>query len=347
MLSRRAINFARRFWPPPWTRPDSTLSPTSAPQRHSREEIIRLAYLLLLGREPESELVVKEKAAHFRTIEEIRRHFMSSDEFKMQQGVVRSAIDEGYNAPPTTIETIVSEEVLERLFGRIQRQWKELGATEPFWSVLTSAEFKGENFERHAQEFYDSGRANAALVDTFANRNMVAIPHGTCFELGCGVGRVTRFLAERFERVIAIDISDGNLSYCIDYMDKSGVKNVETVLVKSPRDLTKLQPSDFLFSTIVLQHNPPPVQRFMLDRLLAKISPGGSCLFQLPTHVRRYRFASAEYLKSEETDSMEMHCLPMHVVFQVMKENGFTPLEVLMDSWTGHYGSHTFFATKK
>jgi len=346
-LSWAANTFARRFWPLPLTRPDPALSLRSAPEHNfSREEIIRLAYRLILGREPESELVVKEMADHLGTVEEIRRAFMNSEEFKTSQGVVGAAFDEGYSAPPTTIETIVSEEVLERLFGRIQRQWQKLGATEPFWSVLTSADFKRENFERHAQEFYDSGRAAASLVDTFANRNRVDILSGTCLELGCGVGRVTRFLADRFEKVIAVDVSDGNLGHCRDYLRRSGVNNVETILLKSPRDLTELPQFDFLFSTIVLQHNSPPVQRFMLDQLLGKISAGGSCLFQLPTHVRGYQFESTEHLKSEETSSMEMHCLPMRVVFQLMKAHDFTPLEVLMDRWTGGYGSHTFFATK-
>src|SRR5438094_9465912 len=35
---------------------------------------------------------------------------------------------------------------------------------------------------------------------------------GVCVEVGCGPGRMTRHLAERFDRVIAIDVSPGMLA---------------------------------------------------------------------------------------------------------------------------------------
>jgi hypothetical protein len=44
---------------------------------------------------------------------------------------------------------------------------------------------------------------------------------------------------------------------------------------------------------------------------------------------------------------MEMHCVPMSIVFELLAINSFFPMEVIMDDWTGGYGSHTFFAQKR
>jgi trans-aconitate methyltransferase len=102
---------------------------------------------------------------------------------------------------------------------------------------------------------------------------------------------------------------------------------------------------DVLFSTIVFQHNPPPVQRFLLDRLLGKLNPGGAFFFQIPTHTPRYGFVADDYLASP-MGVMELHNLPMPDVFKILAHHRLTPLEVLMDIWTGLYGSHTFFGVK-
>jgi hypothetical protein len=44
---------------------------------------------------------------------------------------------------------------------------------------------------------------------------------------------------------------------------------------------------------------------------------------------------------------MEMHCLPMAEIFRVFAEQRLTPLEVLLDGWTGLYGSHSFFGVRQ
>jgi 2-polyprenyl-3-methyl-5-hydroxy-6-metoxy-1,4-benzoquinol methylase len=310
------------------------------------EQTIRLAYRLILGREPENDLVVKEMATHLCSYDDVRDKFINSSEFQSSRSDLKSFIAEGYNMPAREIETTTSDQALELIFERIRAQWRALGESEPYWSVITDDAFKEKNFESNARQFFDSGRSVASLVDTFAQRSEMTISGGVCLELGCGVGRVTRFLAEKFDKVIAVDVSEGNLARCSDYIESSGVANVETVLIHSPRDLVHLPTFDFLFSVIVLQHNPPPVQRFVLDALLAKAKAGASCLFQTPTHIPGYRFVVSDYLDTA-SPIMEMHCLPMPAVFDVLHKHGFGVREVLMDNWTGGYGSHTFFASKR
>src|SRR5438132_4015448 len=55
---------------------------------------------------------------------------------------------------------------------------------------------------------------------------------GTCVEVGCGPGRMTGLLAERFDRVIAVDVSPGMLELG---RRNVGTSNVEFRLVSGAR----------------------------------------------------------------------------------------------------------------
>jgi SAM-dependent methyltransferase len=253
---------------------------------------------------------------------------------------------EGYWAEPQPIETEVDAATLAALFARTQAQWMRLGETEPHWSVLTHESFRAERLDEAARAaFYATGEAAAGLVQRLAARAGAAAPGGVCLELGCGVGRVTAPLAARFERVVGVDISRGNLALAERRLAEAGIANGELRLLESVAAVADLPACDLLFSVIVLQHNSPPVQAFMLDQLLPKVRPGGAALFQTPTNVPGYRFSAADYLASPDAE-MEMHALPQATVLGLLRRHGLQVQEVLMDPWTGGYGSNTFFATR-
>lgn len=67
---------------------------------------------------------------------------------------------------------------------------------------------------------------------------------------------------------------------------------------------------------------------------------------QMTTNTPGYSFKIDDYLKTA-SHGLEMHDLPMHVVFEKLDQYNMVPVEVLIDSWTGVAGSHTFFATKR
>jgi SAM-dependent methyltransferase len=212
--------------------------------------------------------------------------------------------------------------------------------------VVTNEKFRRESFAAYEEEFYRSGQHVASLIDLFATRNHATVPRDHVLELGCGTGRVTVALSENFTSVTAVDISSGHLKVCREALEKRKKTNVELRQLTCPADATDLPQCSLLLSTIVLQHNPPPLIVFLLDTLLAKVRPGGAALFQLPTHTPGYQFDLGKYLASKKPRDFEMHCLPMHQVFALLHRHGFVPLEVIMDTWTGMPGSHTFFATK-
>lgn len=312
---------------------------------------VRLAYLLLLGREPESTAVVDEHLASHRDLIALSKVFMASEEFQRKSdaalGRQQIDVDRGYWAAPSSVDHRVAPAVLDRLAARIREQWTALGEEDPYWSVLTDDRFRSARIDAAAlQEFRASGKAAAAVIDLAVGRSERATPAGTCLELGCGVGRVTRHLAQRFDRVIAVDISPGNLALCRRYMEEEGVANVETVLVQDLRDVAALPAFDFFYSVIVLQHNSPPVQRFILETLLPKLRPAGQFLFQTVADQPGYSFDVERYLASA-SPTMEVHSLPMAAIMQVIRRSGLVVDTARLDTWAGFYGSYTFHGARE
>lgn len=307
-------------------------------------EMVAACYRVLLGREPETAAVINPKLG-LGGYDAVLIDFVRSSEFGRR---TTEFFRNQYGAPLDGVDVQVSPDQLARMFERIRAEWARLGDVDPYWSVLTDDAFRGARLDEDLRDqFYASGAEVAALIDTVAARCGVDIDReGVCLEFGCGVGRVTLHLARRFRRVVAVDISAGNLALCREMLAARGVDNVEVVQIGSPEDVRALPHFDFLASTIVLQHNPPPVQHFLLDILLKKISAFGGFLVQLPTHTPGYAFRADDYLASA-VEEMELHSLPMADVFRLLAKHRLQPLEVLMDGWTGVYGSHTFFGVKR
>lgn len=304
---------------------------------------VEACYRAILGREPENEAVVRECLDRIERPEDLIAEFLTADEFTKR---LPKSVGQNYSYPPTQIDVDAPRSKLDRLFERHRLQWRTLGEKEPFWSVCTHDEFKNDKLtDASVEALYATGKKHADLIDLFASRTSTPMGRGTCLDYGCGVGRVTRHLAERFDKVLAVDISEGNLHQCRKMAAHFGIENIEFKLMHSPAEAADLPRVDFFYSAIVLQHNSPPVQKFTLDCILGKIKPGGGFYFQTQTFTPGYRFDIDEFLATPP-DVMDMHCLPMHEIFRLVEKHRLSIREALMDMWTGNYGSHTFFGVK-
>jgi SAM-dependent methyltransferase len=258
-----------------------------------------------------------------------------------------AADDAGYRALPPAIDVRVTASQRAALFKALRRQWRELGEKEPYWSVCTHDEYRTANLDAAAKaRFYATGAEHAGLIQLFCARTATPLPRRACLELGCGVGRMTKHLAAIFERVIAADISEGNLREARAMAAEAGLANIEFVLLRSPEDIARVKRFDAFVSVITLQHNQPPVQRYLLEEILGNLAPGGVFLFQAQTYHPGYGFDIEAYLAAPP-DTMEMHSLPMSEILRLIDRRGGLALEVLEDDWTGRRGSHTFFGMKR
>ncbi len=126
----------------------------------------------------------------------------------------------------------------------------------------------------------DPATARAELEGLFGR--LGADPRsGVCVEVGCGPGRMTGVLAERFSRVLAVDVSEGMLERA-----RSAVTapNVDFRLVAGNRlETVEDAVADTLVCYLVLQHLPERrvVARY-LEEFARVLSPEGSAFVQLP-----------------------------------------------------------------
>ena len=104
---------------------------------------------------------------------------------------------------------------------------------------------------------------------------------GVCVEVGCGPGRMTGVLAERFDRVVAVDVSEGMLERA-----RSAVtaQNVDFRLVAGDRlETVEDGIADTLVCYLVLQHLPErQVVLGYLAEFARVLSPAGRAFVQLP-----------------------------------------------------------------
>jgi SAM-dependent methyltransferase len=311
-------------------------------------EAITWSYRLFLDREPENSLVVAEKSERLATTQDIRREFISSEEFKQKNPGFHSVSLSG-NEPEMPIEETSD---LQRLFAHIQRVWEHLGETEPYWSVWTSEQFKSSRIKDARSVFYDSGLDNVQTFFKTLQRNGIDYSSfKTCLEYGCGLGRVTCWLAKRFERVIGYDISRPHLQLAKKYLAEIGSQNVSLHHISKPQEISNFPKVDVIYSLIVLQHNPPPIIRLIIQEMIRALNSGGIAFFQLPTYRLGYTFSLQEYLGREATRTeMEMHVLPQSEIFDIVRREHGKLVEVLEDGCTGlRYAerSNTFVIQKE
>jgi SAM-dependent methyltransferase len=297
----------------------------------SEEEVV-WCYRLLLGREPESRQVVLEHM-DCESRASLIRVFLGSAEFGGIAAV--SAPRMPLDIENLEIEVQATEQQLAALVAKIRSAWSHLGLERPHFSVVTDPRFLPEHLDASIQQFWASGETEAQRLEHVLERYRFGrLALKTCVEYGCGVGRVTPALAQRFARVHAYDISPAHLALAREHTAESGVGSVEFHLC-SETFLQPLVPCDFFYSCIVLQHNPPPVIMRLLENALAALKPSGVAVFQVPSYIAGYRFELDEYLRSEAALDMEMHCLPQKFVFEVAARQRCTILEVREDDCTG------------
>jgi len=238
---------------------------------------------------------------------------------------------------PQDVEVHAGPDALGRMVAHVEACWTRLGETEPHWSVITEPRFKAEHIAANQDLFRDYGRQDDERFGFACARAGVDLSRfSTCFELGCGTGRVTAFLAQRFPRVIGADISRPHLAAA--RLALADVPNVSFLPVSRLDDLAALPAYDFLYSRLVLQHNPPPVITVILARLLAQLAPGGAAFVQVPVWIPGYRFRVADYLSGLQTGPMEMHALPQRELLAIVRDAGCLIRELREDALGPQFG---------
>lgn len=147
------------------------------------------------------------------------------------------------------------------------------------------------------REFWSSGRDN---LDRTLGAFGREIDRGdSVVEIGCGIGRITRAIAERAGSVLGVDVSPEMVDRCREAL--SDLDNVR-VLVGNGHDLSGVPDASahVVYSFIVFQHIPDPSITCEYIRDIGRVlRPGGWTIFQVsesPDVHRRERWVKNETL---------------------------------------------------
>jgi SAM-dependent methyltransferase len=239
----------------------------------------------------------------------------------------------------------------------LQSNWDRFALTDPLWSICTEPGKRGNRWD--PQEFFRTGEVEVALLLDRARDLGVDEVGGSALDFGCGVGRLTLALCERFDEVCGVDISPSMIEIAEGfnlYPDKC------RYVVNSAPDLEMFEDArfDFICTSITLQHMDPDAAKGYLREFVRLLKPGGLLVFQVPdspdmrylgNRLRRVApgFALRIYRAlryGRKRPRMEMHEIPRSEVTDLMGECGARVLDVVKDDSARQWISYRYYVTR-
>lgn len=172
---------------------------------------------------------------------------------------------------------------------RQRRSWDEIAAVDPHWAVLSEPGLRNGGWERGtaADEFRISGEREVEHVLAVAAAKGAPAERDAALDFGCGLGRLTAPLSERFGACTGVDIST-------EMVQRSSVLHAGrtncTFRVNADPDLRVFatESFDLVLAELVLQHMPSnKIALGYVREFLRVLKPGGVAIFQIPAAVPR------------------------------------------------------------
>ena len=157
--------------------------------------------------------------------------------------------------------------------------WNKLGKQDPLWAILSDPRKKGNRWS--LGEFFAVGETE---IDGFVKQLDAleqTVGRERCLDFGCGVGRLTRPLANHFGESYGVDVADTMIERAREF--HKGVKNIQFYINRN--DNLSLFPDnhfDVIYSHIVLQHISPEHAIRYVAEFVRILKPGGVAVFQIP-----------------------------------------------------------------
>ena len=178
-------------------------------------------------------------------------------------------------------EKYISWEI-QNLAELMKRDWNNRASENAKWYINTV------KVEQTDEEFYETARPD---IQSLVLADMPRLAQGRdpkslrCLEIGCGIGRMTWFLADIFGEVYGTDVSGEMIQQAQERLQHfSNVKAIET----SGADFKDLPDEyfDIIFSAYVFQHVPSvEIVRSNIIDAFRLLKPGGVFKFQANTTV--------------------------------------------------------------
>jgi SAM-dependent methyltransferase len=173
--------------------------------------------------------------------------------------------------------------------GQHRRDWEELAELDPLWAIVSSPAARHGRWDEAA--FFATGEKEIAAAMTRLDALGWPRQRRRALDFGCGVGRVTRAMGERFDEVLGVDISSKMIERAGEL---NGGRAGLSFAVNDAPDLAAFDDRrfDLVYSRVVLQHVPGrALARRYVEDFVRLLEAGGLAVFQIPTRIPlRYRF---------------------------------------------------------
>jgi len=238
---------------------------------------------------------------------------------------------------------------MDDLQRKMRDDWNERGMDDPLYWTMNSR----PRYEWDEDDYYHTGVSTVALnVLPFVEEHKPKPLHQMrVLDVGCGTGRITLALAEKFGTVMGVDVSDVMVDKARQHAEDKGVGNVQFLTVDGsglpPRFAV---PFDLIVSIAVIQHIPDQdIQLQYLRDIPKHINQGGLFVLHLYSDVANYERAKLNWAARAERNELIgwaeiareefhrwetsiCHALPADLIVSTLKESG---AEILVDQGAG------------
>lgn len=214
----------------------------------------------------------------------------------------------------------------------MKKTYEKLGREDPLYAVLSNKHLRHNKWD--PVEFFRTGEREIEGILRYIDQLGLPLQPHRALDFGCGVGRLTQALADRFEQVVGVDIAGSMVQRAREY-NRHGDR--VDYIVNTTDDLRVLDSDhfDFVYSSITLQHIPPEPATKYIQEFFRVVRPGGIVVFQVP-NGKPYRPGSVRALLYEirrrrlrriwklvrGKPPVEMHYIPRQRVESVVEEGG-------------------------
>lgn len=242
-----------------------------------------------------------------------------------------------------------------------KKNWEDLGEMDPYWAILSDSERQYGKWD--VDKFLRTGEKEIQGLMELTGRLGYPKERKVVLDFGCGIGRLTKALANYFEKCCGVDISEKMILKARELSRL--VTNCE-FLVNDHEHLGRFPDNrfDMIYSNIVLQHMPSrSIIKSYVSEFVRTLKPDGLLVFQLLSYVPiLYRLEPRRRLydmfRSVGMDKrflyeklglypIRMNFISEQEVLAFLKEHGAKPIKVLADAVVGSaIKSRTYCVTK-
>jgi len=237
--------------------------------------------------------------------------------------------------------------------------WEDMGDLDPCWAILSEPGTKHGKWD--LQKFLATGREEISALNQLTERLKVPREYGWALDFGCGLGRVSRALAQQFRHVVGVDISRPMIQQAAALRPPANCH----FLINDSEDLPFPSAQfDLIYTVLVLQHVPTQasIRKYLLE-FVRVLRQGGLLVMQLPNHVplrrrlqarpRLYAWLRKAGISGEllynrlGLHPIAMKFLPETNVVSILEAGGGRVLEIVGDERAGpNIASRTYYTTK-